>query len=239
MIYIFDIDGTLTPSRNPIDKKFKEDFINFCKHQKVWLVTGSDRDKSIEQIGEDAWLSVDRAYQCCGNQVWSQGRLLKQTDWTTDQYLKDFLEFLLEKSEYKHRYGNHIEERIGMVNFSTVGRDCNQEQRDAYFKWDNEHKEREAFAWEITQRYPWLDATVGGEISIDIYRKGEDKGQILNDLNGEKFTFFGDKLQPGGNDYAILKENIKRKLEGNEFHEVKSWKDTRNLLYSIMTEGII
>ena len=35
MIYIFDIDGTLTPSRNPIDKKFKEDFINFCKHQKV------------------------------------------------------------------------------------------------------------------------------------------------------------------------------------------------------------
>ena len=36
-----------------------------------------------------------------------------------------------------------------------------------------------------------------------------------------------------------LGENIKRKLQGNEFHEVKSWKDTRNLLYSIMTEGII
>ena len=126
-----------------------------------------------------------------------------------------------------------------MVNFSTVGRDCNQEQRDAYFKWDNENKEREGIAWEITQRYPWLDATVGGEISIDIYRKGEDKGQILNDLNGEKFTFFGDKLQPGGNDYAILKENINRKLEGNKFHEVKSWKDTRDLLYSIMTEGVI
>ena len=56
MIYIFDIDGTLTPSRNIIDKKFKEDFINFCKHHKVWLVTGSDKDKSIEQLGEDAFI---------------------------------------------------------------------------------------------------------------------------------------------------------------------------------------
>ena len=45
MIYIFDIDGTLTPSRNPIDKEFKKQFINFCKYNKVWLVTGSDKDK--------------------------------------------------------------------------------------------------------------------------------------------------------------------------------------------------
>ena len=238
MIYIFDIDGTLTPSRNPIDKKFKQDFLNFCKHNKVWLITGSDKDKSIEQIGEDAWLAVDRAYQCSGNQVWSKGELIRQSNWECPDYLVSMLESFLDRSEYKERYGNHIEKRIGMVNFSVVGRNCNQEQRDAYYKWDNEHKEREAFAWELEQRYSWLGATVGGEISIDIYRKGEDKGQILNDIEGN-FTFFGDRLQPGGNDYAILKETKNRKLEGNKFHEVKSWKDTRDLLYSIMTEGVI
>ena len=126
-----------------------------------------------------------------------------------------------------------------MVNFSVVGRNSTQEQRNDYFAWDNENKEREAFAWEITQRYPWLDATIGGEISIDIYRKGEDKGQILNDLNGEKFTFFGDNLVPGGNDYAIVEQSERRKLEGNKFHHVNSWKDTRDLLYSIMTQVII
>ncbi len=238
MTYIFDIDGTLTPSRNPIDPKFKEDFLNFCNHQKVWLITGSDKDKSIEQIGEDAWLAVDRVYQCCGNQVWSKGELIRETDWDCPEYLTTMLDIMLERSEYPHRYGNHIERRTGLVNFSVVGRNCTQEQRDAYFKWDTEHQERLAFAKELVDRYPWLDATVGGEISIDVYRRGEDKGQILNDVVGN-YTFFGDKLQPGGNDYAILQENIKRKLKGNKFHEVESWKDTRNLLYSILTEGII
>ena len=91
---------------------------------------------------------------------------------------------------------------------------------------------------ELVEQFPWLDATIGGEISIDIYERGSDKGQILDDLNGEKFTFFGDNLFPGGNDYAIQEAAIEKKLKGNEFHHVKSWKDTRNLLYSIMTEVV-
>ncbi len=239
MIYIFDIDGTLTPSRNIIDKKFKEDFINFCKHHKVWLVTGSDKDKSIEQLGEDAWLAADRAYQCCGNQLWEGGDLVRQTEWSGPEYLDIMLKMLLDKSNYPHRYGNHIEKRIGMVNFSVVGRNCTQEQRNEYFAWDKIKKEREAYSKEIKERFPWLDATIGGEISIDIYEKGADKGQILDDLNGENFTFFGDNLIPGGNDYAIQEAAIEKKLKGNKFHHVKSWKDTRNLLYSIMTEVII
>lgn len=239
MIYIFDIDGTLTPSRNPIDKKFKEDFLNFCKYNNVWLVTGSDKDKSVEQLGEDAWLAADRAYQCCGNQLWVGGDLVRETEWSGPEYLDTMLNMFLDNSNYPHRYGNHIEKRIGMVNFSIVGRNCTQEQRNEYFAWDNINKERELFAKELVERYPWLDATIGGEISIDIYEKGADKGQILEDLNGENFTFFGDNLVPGGNDYAIQEAAITKKLKGNKFHHVKSWKDTRNLLYSIMTEGVI
>ena len=125
-----------------------------------------------------------------------------------------------------------------MVNFSVVGRNCTQVQRNAYFKWDNENQERKQFTEEITTRYPWLDATIGGEISIDIYSKGADKGQILSDLNGERFSFFGDNLFPGGNDYAIKKTCLDKNLKGNVFYPVKSWKDTKNLLYSIMTEGL-
>ena len=239
MIYIFDIDGTLTPSRNPIDQEFKQDFLNFCKHQKVWLVTGSDKDKSVEQLGEDTWLAADRVYQCCGNQLWVGGDLVRQTEWSGPEYLDTMLNMFLEKSLYPNRHGNHIEKRIGMVNFSVVGRNCTQEQRNDYFAWDNINKEREAFAKELIERFPWLDATIGGEISIDIYERGADKGQILDDLNGDNFTFFGDNLIPGGNDYAIQEAAIAKKLKGNEFYNVESWKETRNLLYSIMTEGVI
>ena len=51
--FIFDVDGTLTPSRGTIDAGFKEFFMDFCNKNNVYLVTGSDRPKTIEQIGED------------------------------------------------------------------------------------------------------------------------------------------------------------------------------------------
>ena len=68
--YIFDIDGTLTPSRLPINKEFRVFFLNWLKNKKVYLVTGSDKDKTIEQIGFEIWSSVKRVYQSCGNQIW-------------------------------------------------------------------------------------------------------------------------------------------------------------------------
>lgn len=238
MTYIFDIDGTLTPSRLRIDETFERFFLNFINYKKVWLITGSDKDKTIEQVGEEIWNNVDRAYQCCGNQVWSKGELLKQNDWEIPLDLRFLLEQMLDRSDYPHRFGNHIEERVGLVNFSVVGRNCSQEHRETYFEWDDERSERLEFTKEIKKSFPGIDASVGGQISIDIHPIGRDKGQIIDDIDGN-FTFFGDKLEEGGNDYPVLLENTKRELEGNEFFSVKSWKETNNLLLSILQQGIL
>ena len=81
------------------------------------------------------------------------------------------------------------------------------------------------------ERYPWLDAVVGGEISIDIYEKFKDKGQIVKDIRG-KFEFFGDRLYPGGNDFAIQQEIVLQKRKGCKTHPVKTWRDTEELLHS-------
>ena len=45
--FIFDVDGTLTPSRQPMDPQFKEWFLSFMEREKVWLVTGSDYPKTV------------------------------------------------------------------------------------------------------------------------------------------------------------------------------------------------
>ena len=47
--YIFDVDGTLTPSRKQIDEKFWVFFLKFCCSNDVYLVTGSDRDTTVVQ----------------------------------------------------------------------------------------------------------------------------------------------------------------------------------------------
>ena len=50
--FIFDVDGTLTPSRGLMDSQFQQWFNDFCRAYPVYLVTGSDKPKTIEQIGE-------------------------------------------------------------------------------------------------------------------------------------------------------------------------------------------
>ena len=49
--FIFDVDGTLTDSRQPMDKEFQKWFTAFQERNFVYVVTGSDQLKTYEQLG--------------------------------------------------------------------------------------------------------------------------------------------------------------------------------------------
>ena len=225
MNYLFDVDGTLTPSRLPIDKNFEQFFLNWMKDKNVYLVTGSDKDKTIEQVGKKIWFNVTRAYQSCGNAVYEKGKLIRQSDFKLDVELQRMLFTLQACSDWKHHHGNHIEERIGLVNYSTIGRNCDQSSRNAYYDWDQLKGERKLFCKMIEDTFPHLEASIGGEISIDIYPKGQNKAQVLNDLEGP-ITFFGDRCEPGGNDYPI----VLRIEDKHTVYNVKNWEETYKIL---------
>ena len=232
MNYIFDIDGTLTPSRLKIDSEFEKFFLKWMKDKDVYLVTGSDKDKTIEQVGEKIWTKAKRVYQSCGNAVYEGGELIRQSDFKLDTELQRLLYTFLATSDWKHKHGNHIEERIGLVNFSSIGRDCDQSSRNAYYDWDKLQGERELFCKIVEDTFPDLEASIGGQISIDIYPKGQNKSQVLVDINGP-VTFFGDRCQPGGNDYPL----VERLGQLNELYnlsvtvnEVNDYNDTWRIL---------
>ena len=228
MNYLFDVDGTLTPSRLPINKNFKQFFLNWMKGKNVYLVTGSDKDKTIEQIGEKIWSNVNRAYQSCGNAVYEKGKLIRQSDFKLDRELRRLLFTFNAVSEWPHKFDNHIEERIGLVNYSSIGRSCPQTYRNAYHMWDMLNEERKLFCKMVEETFPELEASIGGQISIDIYPKGQNKAQVLDDLEGP-ITFFGDRCEPGGNDYPI----VSRIEDKHIVHNVKDWKETYKLLKTI------
>ena len=46
--WIFDVDGTLTPSRGKIDPNFKEWFLKWQETHDTYIVTGSDYPKTVE-----------------------------------------------------------------------------------------------------------------------------------------------------------------------------------------------
>ena len=80
-LFVFDVDGTLTPSRGLIDMEFQKYFMDFCEDNFVYLITGSDREKTIEQVGIDIYYLADRVYNCSGNHVFEQGKEVYKTDW--------------------------------------------------------------------------------------------------------------------------------------------------------------
>ena len=67
--FIFDIDGTLTPSRSQIDPEFRAFMLVFAWEHEVSLVTGSDRQITVVQIGDDLYNRSKKVYNCSGSDV--------------------------------------------------------------------------------------------------------------------------------------------------------------------------
>jgi len=229
--YIFDIDGTLTPSRLPINEKFEHFFKNWIKNKNVYLVTGSDKEKTIEQIGEVIWKSVKKVYQSCGNQVWEHGKLIKECDFYLSQNMEKLLNTFLDCTNWPEKYGAHFEQRVGLVNFSIIGRNCSQKKREAYYNWDKINNERIKICQSIMNQFPDIEASIGGQISIDIYQKGKNKAQVLNEINDEIY-FFGDKMDKGGNDYPIA-ARLKEENRKHTLFKVCSPNETWNILKTL------
>ena len=216
------MDGTLTPSRQSIDPKFGEWFLEFCRDNEVYLVTGSDYAKTVEQLGEKILNAVKAVYNCSGNDVWSHGENIRSKDWKLPEECKTLLQSWLQVSSFPLRTGNHIEERPGTCNFSIVGRNATLGERKLYVEHDNQHRERESIALQFNMMYgDTIMAKIGGDTGIDIYPVGWDKSQILQDFDQkeDRLYFFGDKTMPGGNDEPLAK------LITNSY-QVRGWTDT-------------
>ena len=227
--FIFDVDGTLTPSRGLMDKHFQQWFNDFCRTHPVYLVTGSDKPKTVEQIGEETYNLAHTVYNCSGSDVWQGGKNIRSDDWMLPMHVKAWLLEKLQESQFSLRTGLHIEQRKGMVNFSVVGRNATLGERKLYAKYDKEHNERNHIAELFNKEFKNLIARPGGETGIDISPVGFDKSQILVDFDSnDTIHFFGDRLDEQGNDWPLANANTK----GKNYH-VTGWEHTWKLLKEI------
>jgi len=239
--YIFDVDGTLTDSREKIDPEFEMFFLEFIEKHECYIVTGSNYEKTLEQLDYLICHGVKRCYQCSGNSVYQGGAPLRENDWEINSEIREFLEEMLEESPFKKRIGLHIDERPGLVNFSILGRGTEsvKEDQEQYFKDRKEYEdfdlinnEREYICKKFNRRFleSGVSAQVAGATGIDIMPVGADKSQILEDFNDMDVYFFGDMMQPGGNDEPLKNAIIKRNNNNDKCYQVDGWKSTWSLL---------
>ena len=143
-----------------------------------------------------------------GNELWSKGEMIYKKDFELEPEFLQRLEYYRKNTRYPYTlYGNNLEKRIGMVNFSILGRDCPYEERKRYNDWDTQSGERLKIRQELSVDFPQYEVTLGGIISLDIVRHGFGKEQVADDLRfrypAAHICFFGDRTFKGGNDYAL------------------------------------
>jgi len=234
-IYLFDVDGTLTEPLEPITEKFADTFLSWMreKNKKVYIVTGSNIEKTKRQVFPSFLDQCEGIFTCSGNVFYSNGNCIYKNRLSLPDMFVEDLEIYLAHSPWKTKTGCHIELRDGMVNFSTLGRNASPNLRDAYYKWDRTAKEREDMVEYITNLYPQFEVSIGGTISVDIYPRGKNKGQVVDQLQQIHGTdvsmiFVGDRNVPGGNDWPLAQRL--EKMADNHWFQVGGYEETLALI---------
>ena len=227
-VFIFDIDGTLTPARGKMDEEFCKFFRQFVSSRTVYLATGSDYPKVLEQIPLELIYDCMGVFTCMGNELRVNGHIVYTHKLEVPAQVIDWLHLQIKNSKCppKIKGVKNFEHRAGMINFSTVGRDIINDERELYYQWDKATGERASIVnhFNILFAEYELEAVIGGKISIDIQKKGKGKGQIYDYLSMHQTKiFFGDQCGPGGNDFSLYS------LCEKKFH-VDSWQHTARII---------
>ncbi len=246
----FDLDGTLAPSKSHFDPRMVALFDQLLAKYEVCVISGAKYElfqrQFLTQItSEPASLERLHLLPTSGTRYYR----FENNEWTL-QYAEDFsneqkkrILSALEKGldESGHRvdktYGPTIEDRESQITLSPLGQEVvaqlGKEGLELKESWDPKGEKRREIAAIVEKEIPEFSIRVAGATSIDVTMPGVDKGYGMqklldaNKLNKEDVLFFGDKLEPGGNDYAVEEMGI-------DCISVRSWEDTA---YAI--EGIV
>jgi len=109
-------------------------------------------------------------------------------------------------------WGERIEDRGSQITFSALGQEA---PWSAKKDWDPDFAKRTVIQKDLRGRLSDLSINMGGATSIDVTKKGVDKGTGLKKLSKESgvdledMLFIGDAIFPGGNDYPAKEIGVK------------------------------
>ena len=82
--FLFDVDGTLTSAEEKLTWILVFNTI-FPVYNFVYLVTGSDKDKTIEQVGDEIYSFAKKVYNCSGSDVYTGNNNVFRNEWKPPQ----------------------------------------------------------------------------------------------------------------------------------------------------------
>jgi hypothetical protein len=241
----FDLDDTLAITKSPIDDRMAEVLPRILDYYDVCVISGGKFDQFEQQIVNRLSASPEQLRKLhlmptCGTRYYRYDTYSKK--WTLvyaenlSEQQKKTIKKVLEEAARKlgywedKPYGEIIEDRGSQITYSALGQQAPAEMK---YGWDPDGLKKNAIRDYAAKQLNGLEVRVGGTTSVDVTIIGIDKAygmkklmQLL-EIGKEDILFFGDKLDPGGNDYPV-------KAMGIDSLEVSRWQDTVLCLESIV-----
>ena len=213
-VFAFDLDGTLTQHKTPIDEKNRAVLENLAKRYKLLMVGAGNCFRIHKQLG-DFPIDVIGNY---GMQYakYEAGELKLVRDdgdicQNREQVEKIAYSFR-EKYGFNNFSGDNVEYHTsGCLTFPILGTTAKNEDK---LKFDPDRKKRRAIYDEVCEAFPDYNVFVGGSSSFDMAPKPFNKYYALdlwckeNGFEHTEVAFVGDDYGQGGNDESVYKSDF-------------------------------
>ena len=220
-IIAFDLDGTLAPSKSPLQPEMAAVLVQVLQYWKIAVISGASFTQFQTQflrnlpcpatlLSNLSILPTDGGELCRYTE--SQWHCKQDQPFTSEEKKK--IEAAFEQAftvtgfvKPEKTYGAIIEDRSTQITFSAFGM---QAPLDVKKAWDSDHRKRMAMVAVLKPLLPGFAIHIGGSTSIDITRAGIDKAYGLRklfavyDISPERMLYIGDELFPDGNDAPAL-----------------------------------
>lgn len=240
-----DLDGTLVKSKLEITPDMSAVLGEWLKTNKFAVISGASfsqlKIQILNHLPTDINLNNLILLPITGQSYY----IYKNNEWTethkeimpADDVEKIFGAFKKIPQELipvsNPEYGPQLQNRGGQVSFSALGQDAPYLEK---YAWDPDLTKRQIIISELEKIIPEFETKIGGTTTIDITPKGIDKGfaikKIANieGIQESDIIFFGDRIIPGGNDFAATNS-------GAVCISVESPNETRDAINSLVEKA--
>jgi HAD superfamily hydrolase (TIGR01484 family) len=221
-LIVFDLDGTLAPSKSSLDPQTAGLLRDLLDIIKVAVISGGAwtqfEMQLLTDLPKNSLLANLSLLPTCGtkffqyNGKWEE---LYSEDLTAEEIrkIRDSLDKAAGEAGYRAEkvWGEVIEDRGSQVTYSALGQQAPLAEKE---EWDPDFAKRKKITAILETLIPEFSIRIGGATSIDVTKPGIDKAYGIGKLRDtlhlsfKEMIYIGDALFPGGNDYPAEEAGV-------------------------------
>lgn len=203
--FFFDLDGTLTPSRQLIKAHMLQ--LLSTIDREIVVVSGSKNSQIRKQIGDIKIFSLgqngNHAVDTADRLLWNNVLTLEEKK-LAEQHIAHIQPVL---QHYIPDTTDLVEDRGSQISFSIYGHNAPPEEKKAC---DGDFKKRQTLLAQFPFVSESMEVQMGGSTCLDYFKKNSNKGTNVAKLikkmgwSKDECIYFGDALFSGGNDETVV-----------------------------------